>query len=43
LTGLADSPLVFLPADALKDLHTYAPLTPEQIPVWTDAFSRFIT
>ena len=43
LTALADSPLVFLPDDASKNLYTYAPLTPEQIPVWNDAFSRFIT
>jgi len=42
LTALADSPLVFLPPEATKNLHTYAPLTPEQIPVYTDAFRRFI-
>ncbi|HEX3300440.1 MAG TPA: spermidine/putrescine ABC transporter substrate-binding protein [Actinomycetota bacterium] len=42
LTALADSPLVFLTAEASKELHSYAPLTPEQIPAWTDAFSRFI-
>jgi spermidine/putrescine transport system substrate-binding protein len=43
LTALADSPLVFLPASATENLYTYAPLTPEQIPVYTDAFRRFIT
>ncbi len=43
LTALADSPLVFLPESATKNLHTYAPLTPGQIPVYTDAFRRFIT
>jgi len=42
LTALADSPLVFLPPEALKELHTYAPITPQQIPAWTDAFRRFI-
>jgi spermidine/putrescine transport system substrate-binding protein len=43
LTALADSPLVFPPPEASKNLHTYATLTPEQIPLWTDAFGRFIT
>jgi len=43
LTAIADSPLVFLPASATKNLYTYAPLTPEQIPVYTDAFRPFIT
>ena len=42
LTALANSPLVFPPPGASKDLHSYAPLTPEQIPAWTDAFRRFI-
>ena len=42
LTGLAESPLVFPPPEESKDLHSYAPITPEQIPAWTDAFRRFI-
>jgi spermidine/putrescine transport system substrate-binding protein len=42
LTALANSPLVFLPPEASKELHTYAPITPEQIPAWTDAFRRYI-
>jgi spermidine/putrescine transport system substrate-binding protein len=42
LTALAGSPLVFPPAEASKELHSYAPITPEQIPAWTDAFRRFI-
>jgi spermidine/putrescine transport system substrate-binding protein len=43
LAALADSPLVFPPAGETGDLHFYAPITPEQIPAWTDAFRRFIT
>jgi spermidine/putrescine transport system substrate-binding protein len=42
LRALAASELVFLPPEASKDLHSYAPLTPEQILPWTDAFRRFI-
>jgi spermidine/putrescine transport system substrate-binding protein len=42
MMALANSPLVFPPAGEAKDLHSYAPLTPEQIPAWTDAFRRFI-
>jgi len=42
LTALADSPLVFPPPEESKSLHTYAELTPAQIPAWTDAFRRFI-
>jgi len=42
LTALAASPLVFPPTGETKDLHSYAPITPEQIPAWTDAFRRFI-
>ena len=42
LSALANSPLVFLPSEATKELHSYAPLTPEQIPAWTSAFRRFI-
>jgi spermidine/putrescine transport system substrate-binding protein len=42
LTALADSPLVFPPPEEATSLHTYAELTPEQIPAWTDAFRRFI-
>jgi spermidine/putrescine transport system substrate-binding protein len=42
LTALANSPLVFPPAEESKNLYSYAPLTPEQIPAWTDAFRRFI-
>jgi hypothetical protein len=34
---------VFLPPEARKNLRTYEPLRPEQIPVYTDAFRRFIT
>ena len=43
LTALAESPLVFPPDSAAQNLHTYAPVAPEQIPVYTDAFRRFIT
>ena len=43
LMALADSPLVFPPGSATKNLYTYAAVTPEQIPVYTDAFRRFIT
>jgi len=42
LRALAASELVFPPPEASKDLHSYAPITPEQIPAWTDAFRRFI-
>jgi spermidine/putrescine transport system substrate-binding protein len=42
LTGLANSPLVFLTEEETKQLHLYAPIAPEQIPAWSDAFRRFI-
>jgi hypothetical protein len=42
LTALANSRLVFLTDQETKELHSYAPITPQQIPAWTDAFRRFI-